>query len=386
MLCAKTLTDLAATERIADSWDELAVACSRPTAAPAWMLAWWQTLAPRDAALRTIAVYDGDSLVGVAPFFAERRRSGCVHYRLLGNALPRATPLAAPGREWDVAGVVASALSACSPRADLVALEAGPLASPWHIALRQQWPSKIRPALRTYMLQPSPTIDLRAASFDAWLESRSPNFRGQMRAIRRRFARSDGIARLSTIDTLDRDLDALLHLHRVRWQGRGTSSIVADERSNRAMYSALARAHLHSGRFRLWMLELDGAPISAQMFVEAGGEILYINGGWDERFAKLKPAMLGILYAVEQGIGQGESRMDLAPGAQPYKLRFADGGDPVAWTILVIPSVRMPLTALSIAPMLGRISMREAARRALSPQAVERGRRLRRRARGARQR
>ena len=39
--------------------------------------------------------------------------------------------------------------------------------------------------------------------------------------------------------------------------------------------------------------------------------------------------MLGILDAIEDAFARGDRRMDLGPGAQPYKLRFADGNAPL---------------------------------------------------------
>ncbi len=136
-----------------------------------------------------------------------------------------------------------------------------------------------------------------------------------------------------------------------------------------------SRSHLEDGRFRLWILELQGKPISAQLFIGAGGEVAYVNGGWDERFAHLKPAMLGILYAIEDAFAHSHERMDLGAGALPYKQRFADGSDPVAWNILVVPGSRLPLTVLRTAPMLAGSALRDKAKRALSAEQAERLRR-----------
>ena len=136
---------------------------------------------------------------------------------------------------------------------------------------------------------------------------------------------------------------------------------------------------LDEGGFRLRMLELDGEPISAQLFAAAGGEVIYYNGGWDERHAQFKPAMLGILDAIEDAFARGERRMDLGPGAQPYKLRFADGTDPLAWWVLIPPGRRMPRAFARTLPRTTWRELRTAAKRALPPERVERLRELRRR-------
>lgn len=177
--------------------------------------------------------------------------------------------------------------------------------------------------------------------------------------------------------TLEADLEAFLRLHAGRWEGRGQSSIVARKEGMRELFLHAGRMHIEAHRFRLCMLEIDGEPISAQLFGESGGETLYFNGGWDERFAKLKPAMLGILYAVEDAFAREDERIDLAPGGQQYKLRFADGNDPVAWTILMTPGWRLPLTAARLTPMLAREAARGVAKRSFSAQGADRIRRLR---------
>jgi CelD/BcsL family acetyltransferase involved in cellulose biosynthesis len=297
--------------------------------------------------------------------------------------LPRISPLALPGREWEVAETIGQELTAAVPRPDVIALEAAPLASHWPAALRDRWPGRVRPLVRQYLHQGSPTISLHDGSFDAWLEHRSANFRGQMRRLRRQFSASDGTARMSTPQTLAADIGAFMRLHAGRWQGRGASDIVASGGKVPAMFEEAGRSQLESGRFRLWLLEVDGEPISAQLFAEAGGEVLYMNGGWDERFARFKPAMLAIFFAVEDAFARRDERIDLAPGEQHYKLRFADGNDPVAWTIIMCPGCRLALTYARSTPMLASHGLRAAGKRALPPQQADRLRALRMRLRRA---
>jgi len=132
------------------------------------------------------------------------------------------------------------------------------------------------------------------------------------------------------------------------------------------MLADVGRALLPSGRFRLRMLELGGEPISAQLFLAAGRTVLYVNGGWDERHAALKPSMLGLLYTVEATFATGEQRIDLGVGDQSYKQRFADADDPVGWSILLPPGRRRLLTRAHTAPMLVRYALRGAAKRMLT--------------------
>lgn len=378
MISHELVTDLPALETLAPEWDKLAVSNKRPTSSPAWMLGWLKHLAPSSALARVVAVREGEELIGLAPFFVEQEGHGRIDYRMMGESLPRTSPLASPGREWEVAQAIATTLAGAAPGPDVIALENGPVASPWPAALRDTWPGPTRPMSRQYLIQESHTISLSESSFDAWLSGKSANFRSQMRRMRRQFTAAGGVARMSTLATLENDVKAFIRLHTERWEGRGKSSIVARAEEMQRLFLDAGRMHIEAHRFRLCMLEIDGEPISAQLFSESGGETLYFNGGWDERFAKLKPAMLGILYAVEDAFAYGDERIDLAPGGQQYKLRFADGNDPVAWTILMAPGWRLPLTLARVTPMLTREAMRGLAKRSLSPESAERVRRIRR--------
>jgi CelD/BcsL family acetyltransferase involved in cellulose biosynthesis len=376
------IADASELEALVPAWDALAVANRSPLAAPAWMLGAWRHLPPADGALRAIAVRERGELLAIAPFHAERKRGCRVDYRLLDGAMPRSGPLALPGREWELAEPVAALLAAADPRPDVVALESGPLTSLWPLALREHWPGRVRPLLRRYYVQPSSTVALEAGSFDAWLAGKSSNFRGQTKRIRRQFAAAGGTVRASTPATLRADVATFLRLHAERWEGLGESSIVAQADGWAALYEEIGATQLDSGRLRLYLLELDGEPISAQAFAAAGGEVVHLNGGWDERHAKLKPSLLGILAGLEDAFVRGDRRLDLGPGVQPYKLRLADGNDPVAWTILIVPRPRMGLTLARVAPALARIAARESAKRALSAEQADKLRALRSRLRG----
>ncbi len=378
MLSGELIEEVAALERLRPGWDELAISNGLPLMTPGTVISWWNNLAPSGAQLRSVAVCDGERLIGLAPFYVHRQEGGRVDYRLPGIELAaRLSPLAVPGREWEVAGVVGRLLSSAHPRPDLIALEGHPIASPWPVALRESWPGTLRPPLRQYVVQSAPTVSLGEQSFDDWLAGKSANFRSQMRRLRRQFEADGGIARFSTTDTVEDDIEIFMRLHATRWQQRGNSAIVAMGDSYAGMLKELSSMHLADGRLRLGMLEIDGTPISAQLFIGAGAEVAYINGGWDERYARLKPAMLAILYAIEDALARKQTRLDLGAGALPYKQRLADGSDPVGWTVLLTPGRRLAFTLARTAPMLMGSAIRETAKRALSQEQASRVRALR---------
>ncbi|HTR89535.1 MAG TPA: GNAT family N-acetyltransferase [Solirubrobacteraceae bacterium] len=377
---AETIDELGALEELAPAWDALAVVRAQPMSGPAWMLAWWRHLAPADAALRAIAVREGGELIGIAPFYRERgrRRGATVRYRLLADELSTsAVPLAAPGREWEVARALARALAAERPRPDIVALEPAPLASPWPLAVREGWPGGLRPLIVRHDLQSAPVVLLGGGSFEEWMARRKGKFRASLRRLARMFDEEGGTSRLSDGRSLSEDIGVFVRLHGERWRERGHSRLATLGEGLGEMLADAGAALLEGregerGRFRLRLLEIGGAPVCADLSLAAGGHIVGFNAGWDERYSRLSPAQLAILQGVQEGFRRGDERLQLGWGGQAYKLRFADGDEPIAWNLLLPVRGRLALTFAANAPLLAGARVRGAGRRLLSEERLAR--------------
>jgi CelD/BcsL family acetyltransferase involved in cellulose biosynthesis len=373
VLAGELIDDLGEAEALYAEWDALAVACRMPTMAPAWVLGWWRYLAPAGALPRIVAVRDGARLVGLAPFFVEPDDGPRIDYRLPGIRLAvRLAPLAQADAEWQVAEAIANALVNAQPHPDVVALEGGPVASHWPMALRDGWPGPVRPMVRRYVVQGCPTMSLEGhQTLDGWLATRSAHLRERMRKARRRFEAAGGSHRLATRETLAADVATLLRLHVERWASLGESNLARSPGGTLALLEHAGRLLIDEDRFRLIVLELEDEVVGAYLMLGAGGELLAMNGGWNERFGKFSPFLLHLSYLLEHALAAGDRRIDLGLGEQQYKLRVADGNDPVGWTMLLVPGARMPLSIARAAPVLGRYALRDAAKRALSDDQVD---------------
>jgi CelD/BcsL family acetyltransferase involved in cellulose biosynthesis len=317
---------------IHEEWDTLAIAAARPYCAPAWMLAWWRHVAPREAELCTLVVRAAGELVAIAPFFGDRRR-GLSRWRLLGSGTSsRREPLSRPGLEQEAAEAFARAIAAAESPPDLLVFEDIPADSPWPHLLAAAWPG--RPAWsRLDWTTPAPTLDLRGQTYDAWFASKSSSFRKQMRRVGRQLEERGGSRRLSAAGDVPADLRSFAALHHARWQSRG-GSLALDPRVE-AMLLDVASS-LPPSRFRLWSTEVAGQTISSHLFLAAGGEVSYWLGGFDEAWAAQQPAMQTILAAIEDALERGDARLDLGPGEAAYKERFADGEDCLQ-TVTLVP-------------------------------------------------
>jgi CelD/BcsL family acetyltransferase involved in cellulose biosynthesis len=353
MLDVEIIDDLDTACSLAPAWDELAVRQALPLCAPGWMLAWWRHVASSEGRLRIVAVHEGDELVALAPWHISSPEGGRIDVRFLGAELSdRVDVLCAPGREHEVAQVLRRVLARIDPRPDLIAFEAVPIGSRWTRRLAGGWRGRLMLGRYRNSARPAPTVALPAGPPEQWLAGRSRNFRSQMGRARRQLAQRDGqVRQIVDPSEVERALDALLRLHAARWEGRAPSGLARPGVSELLHEAAAA---LGPDRLRLWAAEIAGELISVQLFHAAGGEIKYWNGGWLEEHAGLKPTMLTILAALEDGIARGERRLDLGAGTHPYKLRFADGNDSLTWGGLIVRNRRWPRTAVELAPAVLR--------------------------------
>jgi CelD/BcsL family acetyltransferase involved in cellulose biosynthesis len=380
-LTSTIVDDPRALEPHLGGWTALAEAARRPLCLPGWMLAWWRGAAPAGAALRVVLVHDGGELVGVAPFFAQPGRAGRVDYRLLGAGLShRIGPVGAAGREPEIGRAFAHALAGARPRPRLVAFEAFDAASPWPRAIRDGWPGRIRPHRFHARTQVSPVLPLPDGGFDAWLASRSSNFRQQMRQSERRIEAAGGRVAIAIEPAeIERAVAAFGALHDARWEGRGGSGFGGRATGERLVGEA-GRALTPGTQLRLWCAEVDERIVAVQVFVAAGGELAYWNGGWDERYARCRPALATILAAVRDGFARGEQRVDFGGGDDAYKLRFTGtaGDAAVRWSGLFPVDARYPVTRAQLLPKQLDWAARGAVRR-LPEERKEQLRRLLRR-------
>jgi CelD/BcsL family acetyltransferase involved in cellulose biosynthesis len=323
-------------------WDELATIRRRPFCAPDWLLAWWMNARPRDARLRVVVVHEGPRLIGIAPFFQVTNRIGVRSLRPLADrACQRVEPLAAAGREVEVARAVARALARASAAADAVFFEGIDAGSAWPDMLARAWPDAPGTVLHRSS-GPAPTLELRGRDFDSWLAGKSRNFRHDLRKKRNAFVRQGGRFRVATLETLERDLQALARLHYGRWTHRGGSAALTT--GVEAMLLEAGRALVPRGRFRLWSLERDGYVLASHLALTAGDEYGYWLAGFDERYGRISPSLLGALAIVQDAFACGAQRLDLGIGDVAYKRRFADGEETLAY-VRMVPAGRRHLLA-----------------------------------------
>jgi CelD/BcsL family acetyltransferase involved in cellulose biosynthesis len=345
------ITHPAELEALAPAWDRLAVTCGRPYAAPAWQLGWWRRAAPPGARPLVLVARDCDEVAGVLALFGQAGRSGLERLRVMGAPMAQGTgPLALPGREAQAARAFAQALAQVRrPRPATLELEGVLEGRRWAALLGDGWPRGARPAVLRGAAVLAPLARLGAPSLDAWLATRSANFRQQLRRSRRRLeSRGASFRRVDGADEIAALLPAFVALHEGRWRERGGSRAVGAD--TQPVLAEVAAALDGTARLTMELVEVEGRPVSAHLFLAAGEETTYWLGGFDEAYAADKPGLVALLEGVEHALGRGATRLDLGPGDQPYKRRFADAERELHWLTLVLPGPRRAVTRLQLAP------------------------------------
>jgi CelD/BcsL family acetyltransferase involved in cellulose biosynthesis len=319
-------------------WDALVVARARPYCAPAWQLAWWRHARPPSALLRAVVVLDQGRLVGIVPLYCKRQSLGGWEWALLGSSIASGIePVTEVGMEEVVAGALAEKLAGMEPRPRLLRLSQISAQSPWPTLVRDAWPGRPALLVREWSAR-APTVTLDANDLDDWLAAKSRNFRAQMRRARRALEQQGARFRIATAEDLERDLAAFVRLHHARWDRRG-GSVALTPGIDRALEEA-AQTLAPQGRLRLSSIAVGDRTVGSLLCLAAGGQVSYWNGGYDDAFAKFRPGLVGLVEAIGHALAAGDSRFDLGPGDQQYKVRLADGADGLVTVAVAPKSVR----------------------------------------------
>jgi CelD/BcsL family acetyltransferase involved in cellulose biosynthesis len=332
-------------EELRGSWDELSVAAAQPFAAPGWLLPWWREAAPAGGRLFSLAAFDEDRLVGLAPLFLD----GETLFPLGTGATTRVEPLAVRGREAEVALVLAPALGEAG--ASLLRLRGIPEASPWPELLAEAW----RAWLHEDERMAAPVVQLHGLTLDEWLKGKSSNFRNQLRRYRRRLEERGGrIELVADSEALPAALEAFVRLHHARWESRGGSGVL-----DAAVEAALRRSseELPPDRLRVFVIAAEEGIVAANVLVAAGGEVSSWLNGHDDAWGDLNPQIQLGIAAIEHALAAGDRRLDLGAGTMQHKERLANGVETLRWVTLVPRGRGHLMTRARLLPGQARLAL-----------------------------
>jgi CelD/BcsL family acetyltransferase involved in cellulose biosynthesis len=292
----------------AADWESLAERAGHVFATREWLLTWWRHYGKAGNLLIGLARRGGQP-AAIVPMYVWWRH-GLPVLRFVGHGPsdqlgPICAPLAFPD-----AAAVARAIDAIPLRRFILLAE--------HVAGDQGFAALTgaRPLYR----ESSPVLRFEAATWEEFLEQRGRNFRQQARRFPRKLSELGAVSyRLAADpDRLQRDLDTLFRLHRVRWGGAETPFL-----REAAFHREFAELALREGWLRLQFLEIDGRAVAALYgFRFAGAESAY-QAGRDLVAGNQPVGFVLLARAVREALADGMREYRLLRGGAAYKERFA---------------------------------------------------------------
>jgi pimeloyl-ACP methyl ester carboxylesterase len=319
---------------------------------PEWMLAWWDVFGGTGKrSLRSLALYEGDRLVGLAPLLARPHtyRPGIPFRRLelLASGEDEADEtcseylgiIAARGYEAAIASELATALATGAlGEWDELLLPAMNGESPLPALLRDELLARrIFVSLEERAAAPYVTLP---ASFEAYLGQLKQSKRGQLKkALRALEAWAGGppvIERVRTADRLDEGKRVLEALHKERWAGEG----VYRSARYREFHDRVMPKLLEMGALDLGWMSVRGQPVAAYYNLRWKGRVAHYQAGRkidipDEVRAGVTMHALLIRSAIEEGMRE----YDFLGGVSQYKMALALGTRPLVTLRAARPSV-----------------------------------------------
>jgi CelD/BcsL family acetyltransferase involved in cellulose biosynthesis len=314
------LSDLAVVE---DEWRALAGQAGNIFSTPEWASAWWCHFGAGREQLATVCRDADGRLVGVLPLYLWARRPLRVA-RFIGHG--PADQLGPVCKQRDLSAVATAVEDG---------FRRGGLKCDLLIFDRLSGEAETLPAGTVIEREPSPVM--RAGmSWDEFLESRSSNFRDQVRRRERKLAREHELRyRLADARSLDADFETLVHLHEGRWGGQSDTF----EEELKRFHLDFARRALERGWLRLWLLEVDGRAVAAWHGFRIGGVESYYQAGRDRAWDRYRVGFVLLAHSMRAAFDDGMREYRLLRGGESFKDRFATA-DPGVVTIAAVRGIR----------------------------------------------
>jgi CelD/BcsL family acetyltransferase involved in cellulose biosynthesis len=357
MSTATVVSDPGRLGSLEDGWRRLAELAGNPYLTPEWHAACRSRPGARPV---VVAVRSEDgTLRGVLPLV--RDGSGPVRWlRFPGDDLgDDYAMLVAPGDDpAEVARLAGRGLRAAGVRWDAFALYYVDRSAPWLAGLLEGLGG---PATMRRGEAVRPFVDLSGGDWARYLATLKRTDRKETRRLERRALEAGASYRLLEDPAqVEEGMAVLFRLHDMRWSQRGGSSLASDE--SRRVLSGFAAAAAERGWVRLWLLEIEGDPVAAELAWRIGGRQRHYQAGFDPARGRLGVGIVLFAHALEDAMGAGVGEADLGWGESDYKRRYAQQAR-IAARLVALPR-RHPLRPALAAALRGR---RELASR-LSPE------------------
>lgn len=171
-----------------------------------------------------------------------------------------------------------------------------------------------------------PLITLTGSEED-FLNGISANARYNLRRKRARLEKQGQVAydRASLTGDVQKDMDAFIQLHRMRWEHKGDGGSFKSRRFSE-FHKEVVDVFSRRGWVRLDFLALDGEKVAGIYGYSYNGRYYFYLPGLNPHIApEASPGTLLLFECVGRAIRDGCKEFDLLRGPADYKMAWADG-------------------------------------------------------------
>ena len=311
-------------EPLRGDWERLAELSGDVFRTWEWAETWWRHFGQERRLLLSAGRDASGRVQAILPLYEARRRPLRL-VRFLGyGASDRLGPICAPESIPAAADALRRALGQAPEHWDLFLGERLPSEEGWAPLLGS-------PPIRH---KPSPVLTTEGKTWDEYMDSRSANFRSQVRRRERRLAREHEVRYRLVEDpgSLEREMDTLCRLHAARWDGESSGALSG---RREAFHREFAARALERGWLRLWMLDVNGRTVAAWYGYRFGGVEWYYQAGRDPDWDDASVGSVLFVHTIREAFKDGMREYRLLRGGEGYKERFASadhGLDTIAWS------------------------------------------------------
>ncbi len=326
MLTAKHITTVDELGALSPAWSEIARRNRLPPfLTPEWFSACIRAYS-QGKSLVTLAVYDENRLVGVAPLWSHATRHRGVPIRLLTFITCPDTPLADFVIDGPDPEPILALLHDYLFRADLQ----------WDIARLSQWPSdslnyrvflRIASSRHTRLKQKTASVTPYVEIRDDWetfLSTRSPKYRKTHRNILNRIARLGGV----TVEMFREEpssilLEQIASVSSKGWKdARGLS--ISSSSDTLRFFAELTRTASDEGWLYVWLVKVGGRLAAMEYDLLADGRAYALRADYDPQFKDLSLGRYLEATILQHLFATNQLEYHTGPGLNAYKRHLTD--------------------------------------------------------------
>lgn len=282
-----------------------------------WFECWWTAFAGHNQ-LFLVTIWEGESLVGIAPLMI-RRRAGLRQLEFVGS----------PNADYQdfILGKHAAGLLPLLVRYLFERRDAWDMIVLRNVSTESPTFAKLPAMMRSLGLGATdlervacPTLEISSRPLEVQRLLGSYSFRRRTKQLR-----SHGeltFTRCSTLAQLDHYLPLFFGQYVARRRGTEAAKVLGRPEV-RAFFVALAKSMLPCGWLHFSVLECDAQPVAFHFGFDFGGRLYWYKPSFDPKWARHSPGTVLLSYLIRDSLERGLKELDFTVGAETFKYRYA---------------------------------------------------------------